>query len=341
MLRYPGIPGYGLFSESNMSTYRRTFFEVNGIRLHVAEQGDGPLVVLCHGFPETSHAWRHQLAALARAGFHAIAPDLRGYGSSECPTATGHYTTLDVVGDLVALVDALGESDAVVVGNDWGANIAWQAGLLRPDRFRAVAALGVPMMGRAPMAPSRLFPQSDDAWFYTHYFSQPGLAEMEFERDVATTLRKIYFSASGDIGARDADTPNPFGLVSRNGGLLDSLNDPPSLPAWLPAADLDEFVQAFSISGFRGGLNYYRNLDRNWEVQAAFEGLRVEVPALYLVGERDTGLAIPGMHEIIEAMPRIVPNLRGSRVIPRVGHWLQQEAPDLVNAALIEFLREH
>ncbi|ETN82862.1 hydrolase, alpha/beta domain protein [Necator americanus] len=166
-----------------MTAYRQTFIEANGIRLHVAEQGDGPLVLLCHGFPETSHAWRYQMAALAHAGFRAMAPDLRGYGLSECPTAAGQYTTWDVVGDLVALVDILGERDAVVVGNDWGATIAWQAALLRPDRFRAVVALGVPMMGRAPMAPSRLFPQTDQTRFYTHYFSEPGLAETELERD--------------------------------------------------------------------------------------------------------------------------------------------------------------
>lgn len=323
-----------------MTAYRQTFIEANGIRLHVAEQGDGPLVLLCHGFPETSHAWRYQLAALAHAGFRAMAPDLRGYGLSECPTAAGQYTTWDVVGDLVALVDVLGERDAVVVGNDWGATIAWQAALLRPDRFRAVVAFGVPMMGRSPMAPSRLFPQTDQTRFYTHYFSEPGLAETELERDVATTLRKIYFSASADVGVRDANTPNPFGLVPRSGGLLDSLIDPPSLPAWLAPADLDKFVQAFSISGFRGGLNYYRNLDRNWELQSALEGLLVEVPALYLVGERDTGLAMPGMQEIIGDMPQIVPRLSASRVVPRAGHWLQQEAPDFVNAALIEFLRD-
>ncbi|WP_406869321.1 alpha/beta fold hydrolase [Paraburkholderia fungorum] len=323
-----------------MTAYRQTFVEANGIRLHVAEQGDGPLVLLCHGFPETSHAWRHQLAALAHAGFHAVAPDLRGYGSSERPTAIGQYTTLDVVGDLVALVDTLGERHAVVVGNDWGATIAWQAALLRPDRFRAVVALGVPMMGRAPVTPSRLFPQTEQMRFYTHYFSEPGLAEAELERDIATTLRKIYYSASGDVGTRDANTPNPFGLVPRNGGLLDALIDPPSLPTWLAPTDLDKFVQAFSISGFRGGLNYYRNLDRNWEVQSAFEGLLVEVPALYLVGERDTGLAMPGMHEIIDGMSQIVPRLSASRIVPRAGHWLQQEAPDFVNAALIEFLRD-
>ncbi len=196
------------------------------------------------------------------------------------------------------------------------------------------------MMGRAPMAPSRLFPQTDQAWFYTHYFSEPGLAESEFERDVRATLRKIYFSASGDVGIRDANTPNPFGLVPRSDGLLDSLIDPPLLPAWLAPTDLDQFVRAFSISGFRGGLNYYRNLDRNWEVQSAFEGLLVKVPSLYLVGERDTGLAMPGMQEIIGGMPQIVPKLSASRVVPQAGHWLQQEAPDFVNAALIEFLRE-
>lgn len=322
-----------------MSAYRQTFIEANGLRHHVAEQGDGPLVLLCHGFPETAHAWRHQLDALAHAGFHAVAPDLRGYGLSQCPTDVGHYTTLDVVGDLVSLIDAFGDRDAVVVGNDWGSTIAWQAALLRPDRFRAIAALGVPMMGRAPMLPSSLFPHNDQAWFYTHYFAEPGLTESELEHDVATSLRKIYYSASGNVGKRDANSPNPFGMIPRGGGLLDSLVDPGVLPAWLPSADLDEFVSAFRTSGFRGGLNYYRNLDRNWEIQASFEGLHVDVPALYLVGESDTGLAIPGMREVIEAMPTIVPNLRRSIVVPTAGHWLQQEAPDVVNAALIEFLR--
>ena len=153
-----------------MPAARQRFIETNGIRLHVREQGEGPLVILCHGFPETSHAWRHQLDALGQAGFHAVAPDLRGYGDSDCPPDIAHYSALDVIGDLVGLADALGQRQAVLVGNDWGASIAWQAAQLRPDRFRAVAALGVPMMGRAPMAPSLLFPQNEQAWFYTHYF---------------------------------------------------------------------------------------------------------------------------------------------------------------------------
>ncbi|RBL87426.1 alpha/beta hydrolase [Streptomyces cavourensis] len=313
---------------------------VNGITLHVTAQGDGPLVLLCHGFPETSYAWRHQLPALAQAGFRAVAPDLRGYGASDRPADAAAYTTLDVMGDLIALLDSEGADTAVIVGGDWGANIAWQAAQLRPDRFRAVAALGVPMMGRAPIPPSRLFPKTDAAVFYTHYFNEPGVAEREFERDVDATLRALYFAASGAAGARtDPATPNPFGMVPAGRGLLDALPVPNALPARLTESDLAVFVQSYQASGFRGGLNYYRNLDRNWALQGALAGKTVDVPALYLVGERDTGLAIPGMDQIIKAMPALVPQLRASEIIPGAGHWLQQEAPQEVNQALIDFLR--
>jgi len=296
--------------------------------------------LLCHGFPETSRVWRHQLQALAQAGFRAVAPDLRGYGDSESPSDVAAFTTMDVIGDLVALVDSEQAEDAVIVGGDWGASIAWQAAQLRPDVFRAVVALGVPMMRRPPITPSRLFPKTDSAVFYTHYFNEPGVAEKEFERDVSATLRAIYWAASGQVGPRnDPRTPNPFGMVAKGEGLLASLPIPDELPPWLTQRDLDAFVQSFKTSGFRGGLNYYRNLDRNWALQAVLEGKNVEVPALYLVGERDTGLAIPGMDRIIEAMPEIVPHLRATKIIPGAGHWLQQEAPHEVNKALIEFLK--
>jgi pimeloyl-ACP methyl ester carboxylesterase len=324
---------------ASMSPVRERILEINGIRMNVTEQGAGPLVLLLHGFPETSHAWRHQRSALAAAGYWAVAPDLRGYGRSECPADIAAYTSLDVIGDLIALLDALGERQAVVVGGDWGATIAWQAAQLRPDRFRAVVALGVPLMGRAPMLPSRLFPQTEAAMFYTHYFAAPGIAERELELDIGAALRKIYFAASGDAGPREEPaTPNPFGMVARNGGLLDGLPDPASLPAWLDPADLATVVDSFEASGFRGGLNYYRNLDRNWALQSAFEGIKVEVPSYYLVGERDTGRAIPGMDNIVAAMPILASHLRGSEVVKGAGHWLQQEAPDAVNAALLGFL---
>jgi pimeloyl-ACP methyl ester carboxylesterase len=323
-----------------MSGVQHRTIDTNGIRMHVAEQGEGPPVLLCHGFPETWYAWRHQLSGLAAAGFRAIAPDLRGYGGTERPAQADPYTLLHLVGDLVGLLDALDIRQAVVVGNDWGATLAWQAALLRPDRFTAVAACSVPMMGRPPVRPTALFPHTDDALFYTLYFQEPGVAERELERDVRQTLCKLFFAASGDAGPRrDNDgTPNPFGMVARKDGLLAPLPDPAAPPPWLAEADLDVFAEQFTASGFGGGLNWYRNLDRNWELQAALDGMQVRVPALFVAGERDTGLAIPGMREIIAAMPALVPDLRGTVILPGCGHWAPQEKPREFNAALLAFL---
>ena len=232
-----------------------------------------------------------------------------------------------------------------MVGNDWGASLAWHAARVRPDRFRAVAALGVPFLGRSPAPPTTLFPQTADALFYTLYFQTPGAAEAELERDIATTLRKVYWAASGDAGPRAPEaggeaTPNPFGLVSRRGGLLASLPDPPALPAWLAAADLDVYARAFARSGFGGGLHYYRNLDRDWELDAALAGLPVTVPALYVAGARDPGLAIPGMRALIAGMPELVPRLAPTVTLPECGHWMPQERPEAVHAALIQFSSE-
>jgi pimeloyl-ACP methyl ester carboxylesterase len=318
--------------------YRR--IETGTLMMQIAEAGRGPLVLFCHGFPETSHAWRHQILALAQAGFHAVAPDMRGYGGTESPDEIGAYTVFDLVADMVALVDALGEEKAVIVGNDWGATVAWQAALMRPDRFRGVVAMSVPMMGQPPLPPTKIFPATPDHLLYVLYFQEPGLAEAEFERDVALTLRKIYSAASGEAGPRLADdgTPNPFGMVSRASGLLADLPESKTLPVWLPRADLDVVVDAFRMTGFRGGLNYYRNLDRNWELQKALAGLKVKVPALFMTGERDTGLAIPGMRQIIEAMPGLVPDLRKTQFVPGAGHWLPQERPEIVSEAIIEFI---
>lgn len=324
-----------------MSELRTRTIQANGLPMQFTEQGEGPLVVLCHGFPETSHAWRHQLPALAAAGFHAVAPDMRGYGGTARPEGSDHYNLLQLVGDLVGLLDALAVEQAVVVGNDWGATVAWHAALLRPDRFRAVVALSVPMMDQPPVAPTSIFPQTDEALLYTLYFQPPGVAEAEFELQVRQTLRKILFAASGEAGPRQPGdgTPTPFGMVSRQQGLLAPLPDPATLPAWLTEADLDIYTAAFAASGFRGGLNYYRNLDRNRELLVPFRGLRVQVPALFLIGQRDVGLSIPGMRELIADMPRLVPQLRPVVELPAASHWLQQERPDEVNATLLSFLR--
>ena len=314
--------------------------EVDNMPMRVMEQGSGPLVLLCHGFPETAHAWRHQLAGLAAAGYHAVAPNLRGMGGSWGPAEVERYTTFDLVSDMVGLLDALGAETAVIVGNDWGATIAWQAALLRPDRFRAVAACGVPMMGRPPVAPTNLFPRTPDALSYILWFQEPGVAEAEFERDPRLTLRRILCAASGEAGPRlpGDGTPNPFGMVVPAEGLLQPLPDPDRLPPWLTEADLDLDADAFGRSGFRGALNLYRNLDRNWMLQRALAGARVTVPALFVAGERDPGMSMPGMDRIVGDMPALVPGLRRTMILPACGHWVPQERPDEVTSALIEFM---
>ena len=313
----------------------------NGINLHIAEQGSGPLVLLCHGFPESWYSWRHQLPALAEAGFHAVACDMRGYGQTDRPEAIDQYTLFHLVGDMVGLLDALGEERAVIAGHDWGAPVAWYAALMRPDRFRGVIGLSVPFTPRGPVRPTTIMPQTDDAVFYQLYFQAPGVAEAEFERDIRRTIRGILCMNSGD---------NPYqapreevGMVPRAGGLAarwqSVLVNPATLPAWLSEADVDFFAAEFARAGFRGGLNYYRNIDRNWELLAPFAGAKVAVPALYIGGDRDLVMAFRGMEQLIANLRHFVPHLQRTIMLPGCGHWTQQERPAEVNTAMIEFLR--
>jgi pimeloyl-ACP methyl ester carboxylesterase len=330
-----------------VSEIQHRVVETNGIRLHVAEQGEGPLVLLCHGFPESWYSWRHQLRALADAGFHAVAPDMRGYGQSEAPAEIERYTLLHLVGDMVGLLDALGVPTAVIAGHDWGAPVAWHAALLRPDRFRAVIGLSVPFRPRGSTRPTTQMPQTADTVFYQLYFQEPGVAEAELERDVRTTIRRILYSGSGDrSGSSDGGraraslgSPEAVGMVPRGGGFLSHTADVEVLPPWLTEADVDFFAGEFSLAGFRGGLNWYRNIDRSWELLAPFAGARVTVPALYVAGDRDLVVAFRGMDQLIPNLVKFVPALRRTIMLPGCGHWTQQERPAEVNAAMIEFLR--
>ena len=320
-----------------MNEATQRMVETNGIRLHLAEQGAGPLVVLCHGFPESWYSWRHQLAALAAAGFHAVAPDMRGYGQSDRPEEIDRYTLFHLVGDMVGVLDALKAEQAVIVGHDWGAPVAWSAALLRPDRFRAVIGLSVPYIPRGRMRPTSVMPQNADALFYQLYFQSPGEAEAELERDVGLTLRRLLYSASGDVPRREGSVD--IGMVPRSGGFLTRTRTPEALPAWLTEADLAFYTSEFARTGFRGGLNWYRNLDRNWELSGAFAGARVTVPALFMAGDRDLVVSFGGMSELIANLQTFVPQLRRTVTLKGCGHWTQQECAAEVNAAILEFLQ--
>jgi pimeloyl-ACP methyl ester carboxylesterase len=307
--------------------------EANGIRLHVAEQGDGPLVILCHGFPECWYSWRHQLPALAKAGFRAMAPDLRGYGRSDRPEELEKYTILHDLGDIVGLVEALGAEQVVIAGHDIGATIAWQAGLLRPDRFRGVIALSPPFRSRAfggAGPPTTLMPRTKDAVFYQLFLQTPD-AEAALERDLRRTFRSQFYSLSGD---RPPDAGFPGGMIHRTGGVL---TDPPSLPAWVTESDIDIYVDEFTRSGLRGPLSWWRNIDRGWELMAAFAEAAVTVPALYIAGDRDFVVGA-FQHDIVKQSV-LVPKLRPAIMLPGCGHWTQQERAAEVSAAMIDFLR--
>jgi pimeloyl-ACP methyl ester carboxylesterase len=323
-----------------MGEVRHRTVETNGIRMHVAEQGEGPLVLLCHGFPESWYSWRHQLAALAAAGFHAVAPDMRGYGQTDQPAEIDQYTLLHLVGDLVGLVDALGGGPAVIAGHDWGAPVAWHAALLRPDRFRAVIGLSVPYRPRGSVRPSTAMPQTDDSIFYQLYFQAPGVAEAELSRDVRSSIRRVLYSGSGEGRQARAGLGDPaaVGMVPRTGGFLSHTVEPAALPSWLTEADVEFYAGEFTRAGFRGGLNWYRNIDRSWELMAPYAGARVTVPALYVAGDQDLVVRFRGMDQLLPNLKKFVPELTRTIMLPGCGHWTQQERPKEVNDAMIAFL---
>jgi len=323
-----------------MTEVKHRSIETNGIRMHVAEMGAGPLVVLCHGFPESWYSWRHQMPALAEAGFRVLAPDMRGYGQTDCPPEIEKYTLLHLVGDMIGLLDAFGAENAVIAGHDWGAPVAWHAALLRPDRFRGVVGLSVPFVPRGTLRPTTTMPQNEDSLFYQLYFQTPGVAELELERDVRVAIRSFLYTSSGDMPARAGAgaVTGTVGMVPRKGGMLSRMVNPTSLPGWISETDIDYYAGQFAHRGFRGGLNWYRNIDRNWELLAPFAGASVQVPALYIAGDRDLVVAFRGMDQRIANLSKFVPQLRGTIMLPGCGHWTQQERRAEVNLAMIEFL---
>jgi pimeloyl-ACP methyl ester carboxylesterase len=287
--------------------------DAGGLRMQVADAGSGPPVVLLHGFPELWYSWRHQLRALAAAGFHAIAPDMRGYGGTDRPPRVEDYDALALTGDVLALMDAFGAEQFAVVGHDWGANVAWELARRHPERVCAVAGLSVPFVPRAPAAPLPILRRHLGEEFYMVWMQEPGVAEAALERDVRRTLRTTEVWGAG-WAQRDGDLP--------------------PRPRHWTAEDEAYYVETFTATGFAGGLSWYRNIDRNWERSADVAERRIEMPALFVTGSRD-----PVRRFMPEtAMDGWVTDLRGCVVLDGAGHWVQQEAVEPVNAALTGFL---
>ncbi len=321
-----------------MAEIQHRTIQTNGINMRIAEAGSGPLVVLCHGFPESWYSWRHQLPALAAAGYHAVAPDMRGYGETDKPERVDEYTIFHLVGDMVGLVDALGEMSPVIVGHDWGSVVAWNAALLRPDLFRGVVGMSVSFLPRLPISPLAMMKAAaGDRFLYILYFQEPGKAEAELDPRAAQMLRNMLYTASGSV---PADHEWNFDLP-KTAGFLDGLLEPDELPAWLSEDDLAYYIHEFERTGFRGGLNWYRNFDRNWELLAPWAGVTIAVPALFIGGLRDKIVTGPDSNEpgpLVAALPSLCEDLRGTVLIEGAGHWTQQEAPEETNRALLDFL---
>ncbi len=318
-----------------METIHR-IVETNGINMHIAEQGQGPLVIMCHGFPEVWYSWRHQLPALAEAGFHAVVPDQRGYGRTDRPEQIESYNILQLVGDIVGLVHALGEEKAVIAGHDWGAPVAWHCALLRPDIFQALILLSVPYSPRSwtsirPLEAMKKM--AGDNQFYIVYFQEPGKVEAEMEADVRETMVKALFSLSGDA---PPEKRWRF-MFSRDEKFVDTSYMPDTLPGWLTEHDVDVFTEEFERTGFSGGVNWYRNLDRNWELTPFLSEAKIYQPSLFIAGELDGVIAFS--RRAFDNLESAVPNLRQKILIPGAGHWVQQERPREVNDLFIEFLK--
>jgi pimeloyl-ACP methyl ester carboxylesterase len=309
--------------------------KTNGINIHIAEAGEGPLVLMLHGFPELWYSYRHQLPALAEAGYHAVASDVRGYGQSDRPEPIEAYSMKNMVADAVGIVEALGEDTAVIIGHDWGGPMAWNSAALWPERFRAVVGLSVPFVRRSAFPPTKIFKQIfQNNFFYMLYFQEPGVAEAEFEADVRHSMKLFMFAASGEARNHPSGFGSAFANKPKDSKLFEGVPEPDALPAWLTEADLDYYSKNFQRSGFRGGLNRYRNMDRDWEELPELAEATITQPALFIAGEYDGVIAMTNP----ESMKPFVPNLRKSVILPGCGHWTQQERPAEVNAEIIDFL---
>ncbi|MGW7069947.1 alpha/beta fold hydrolase [Streptomyces sp. NPDC054855] len=318
-------------------TQHHRLVDVPGGRIHLVEQGEGPLVLLVHGFPESWYSWRHQLPVLAEAGYRAVAIDVRGYGRSSKPRERDAYRMVEHVADNAAVVRSLGAETATIVGHDWGSGIAANSALLEPDVFTAVGLLSVPYAPRGGPRPTDTFAMigGPDEEFYVSYFQEPGRAEAEIEPDVRGWLAGFYAALSADTMPSPSDGPSVH-FVPRGGRLSDRFPPETGLPSWLTEADLDFYAAEFERTGLTGALNRYRNVDRDWEDLATLDGAPITQPSLFIGGDQDASTT--WLADAIKAYPETLPGLVSSHILEGCGHWVQQERAYEVNRLLTEWL---
>ncbi|MBC7982583.1 MAG: alpha/beta hydrolase, partial [Candidatus Obscuribacterales bacterium] len=297
------LPAEKSVPNSSVAEPTLRYIQSNGIRMRVAEMGKGPLVILVHGWPESWYSWRHQLPALAAAGYHVVAPDMRGYGKTDKPQAVESYDIHQLTADIVGIVDAMGEKTAILVGHDWGAIVAWQSMLLHPKRFTALVAMSVPYSGHGQQSLVQTLQKSlGDNFFYILYFQEPGVAEKEFDADPRGILSRLYLSPDSPREAPTITDPKRAA-----GGWIPRMGAPKGLPAWLTQADLDYYVSEYTQAGFRGGINYYRNFHHNWQNTPQLADAKVTSPVYFIAGDKDVVIRGATAETLKASMKNAVP----------------------------------
>ncbi|RFA25802.1 hypothetical protein CAI21_18265 [Alkalilimnicola ehrlichii] len=308
---------------------------ITGLRTRIAELGEGPTVLFVHGWPECWYSWRHQMVALANAGYRTLAPDMPGFAGTDPLPAMEDYNIERISAFLLELIDTRADAPIILVGHDWGASNCWNFTLRHPEAVSKLVTMSVPLAARADRPPmERMRELFGENFFYQLYFQKPGIADAEFDADPHGILSRLYCSPDTP---REPPVLGP--LASEGGGWIDRLGKPKEMPAWLSEQDLAYYIDTYRSSGFTGGLNYYRNLDRNWELMRPYDDRIITCPVLFLSGSDDSATRKAPREKLEKLMANRVPSLR-IRVLPNIGHWIQQEAADDVNQELLDFVRK-
>ena len=328
-------PAWGHMDADDPSTFHHCFAEVNGIRMHYVDEGQGPLVILLHGFPYLWYMWRRQILALAEAGYRVVVPDQRGFGQTDRPEAIEAYDLSQSAGDMVGLMAALGETSAVIVGHDLGAWVAHATAMLRPDLFRSLVMLNTPVPPRGKIRPTVALREMLKGKMYHHlYFQQVGKPDRELASDTRKTLRSIHYSVSGSAVGNERWRL----FIEPDEPILNAFTDPKEFPSWLSARAIDYYVDEYTRTGFSGALNHYRCRDRNWEITSFLDGAVIRQPSMFIGGQADPSLEPATVHELYKQLEVYLPGLLKKVLLPGVGHSAAEESAAQVNALLLEFL---